>query len=120
MAKKSRNMGTEDPGGEPLIRRPRNKVFFSCRYRPTIKWVLNLNCYWVDERRTVETASDEEGNPVGTLDPYYLVNLSASYDISRHFQIYGRVDNLFNEFYEEAWSNATPDLSGYLGVKFSY
>ena len=111
---------TEDPNGEQLIRRPRNKVYFNIRYRPTGKWALNLDYFWVDERRTFETAGDKDGNPVEMLDPYHLVNLSASYDINRYFQIYGRVDNVFDEFYEEAWSNATPGLSAYLGLKFNY
>ncbi|MBU3950397.1 MAG: TonB-dependent receptor, partial [Proteobacteria bacterium] len=53
-------------------------------------------------------------------DSYTLVNVSASYDINDHFQVYGRVDNLFDEYYEEAWSYAKPGLSGYAGVKVRF
>jgi vitamin B12 transporter len=48
------------------------------------------------------------------------VNLSASYDINRYLQVYGRIDNLFDEFYEENWSYATPGISGYLGFRIRF
>ena len=35
-------------------------------------------------------------------------------------EIYGRVENLFDEFYEEAWSYATPGLSAYAGIRVNY
>jgi vitamin B12 transporter len=35
-------------------------------------------------------------------------------------QFYGRIDNLFDENYEESWSYATPGLSGHAGVKFTF
>ena len=48
-----------------------------------------------------------------------MVNVAARYDLTDMIQIYGRIDNLFDEEYEESWSYATPGLSGYLGLKFS-
>jgi vitamin B12 transporter len=111
---------TEDPEGEQLVRRPLNKIYLNARYRPIVKLVLNIDLYWVDDRKAVEAAGDKDGNPVERLDSYTLVNLSASYDITDYIQVYGRIDNLFDEEYEEAWSYATPGLSGYLGVKVRY
>jgi len=35
-------------------------------------------------------------------------------------KLYGRVDNLLNENYEEAWSYSTPGRSAYAGVKVSF
>lgn len=109
---------TEDPDGEPLVRRPENKVYFNTRYRFLKKGVVNLDVYWVDERKTFESAVDKNGNPVEKLDAYWLVNLSAYYDITKNIQLYGRIDNLFDEFYEESWSYATPGFSVYGGLKF--
>jgi len=110
---------TEDPDGERLARRPLNKVYFNARYRWLEKAVFNLDAYWVDEA-DASNASDKDGNPVDTLDAYTLVNVSASYDICEYVQIYGRIDNVFDEYYEEAWSYATPGLSAYAGIKVSY
>jgi len=111
---------TEDPEGERLVRRPLNKIYLNARYRPIVKVLLNIDLYWVDDRKAVPGAGDKDGNPVDKLDSYTVVNLSAHYDITDYIQLYGRIDNLFDEEYEEAWSYATPGLSGYLGVKVRY
>ena len=81
---------------------------------------INLDIYWIDDRNASEYAGDEDGNPVDTLDSYTLVNLAAYYDVNDRFQIYARIDNLFDEYYEEAWSYATPGLSAYTGLKIRF
>lgn len=111
---------TEDPDGEDLVRRPENKVHFNSRYRMFDRATFNLDVYWVDECKTIASAVDRFGNRVEELDDYFLVNLAASYDINSHVQLYGRIDNLFDENYEEAWSYATPGFSLYGGVKFTF
>jgi vitamin B12 transporter len=74
----------------------------------------------VDERKAIASAVDQFGNQIEKLDDYFLVNLAASYDINKYVQVYGRIDNLFDEKYEEAWSYATPGFSLYGGVKFTF
>ena len=111
---------TEDPNGEKLDRRPEHKVAFNARYRMLEKATVNLDVLWVDDRKAVDFAMDADGNSVDTLDAYWIVNLSASYDVCQWLQVHGRVDNLFDEEYEDAWSYATPGLSGYLGFKVRY
>ncbi len=59
------------------------------------------------------------GSPV-TLAEYYLVNLRASFQVEDHVKLFARVDNLFNQFYEEAYGFGTPGLSGYAGTKVSF
>lgn len=111
---------TEDPEGEELVRRPKNKIYFNTRYRFLDKGVVNLDIIWTDERRAIDSSRDVSGNAVENLDAYTLVNLSAGYDVLPWLQLYGRIDNLFDEFYEEAWSYATPGLSGYIGLRAKY
>jgi vitamin B12 transporter len=109
---------TRDPEGNRLVRRPENQVGLTASYRFLEKWLLSMDAWWVDERAASPYALDRNGNPVGTLDDYTVVNLSGSCDISDRFQIFARVDNLFDEYYEEAFSYATPGLSGYIGLKW--
>ncbi|MFO7963679.1 MAG: TonB-dependent receptor [Desulfobacterales bacterium] len=109
----------EDPKGR-LVRIPYNNYHLNTMYRFSDRGSLNLDMFHVGERLAVTGAADKNGNPVQDLDAYTLVNLSAQYDVTDHFQVYGRVDNLFDEFYEEAWSYATPGLSGYAGIKVRY
>lgn len=52
-----------------------------------------------------------------SLQEYVLVNLNAEYKLNDHFSVFGRVENLFNERYEEVFSFATPGRGAYGGVK---
>ena len=54
------------------------------------------------------------------LGGYALVNLSGKYHISDIVELYGRVNNLFNKYYEEIFGYAPPGLSAYLGVKLDF
>jgi vitamin B12 transporter len=110
---------TQDPDGARLTRRALNKVNLTASYTQG-PFGVNLDCRWVGERDAISSAADENGNSVSTLDAYTVVNLAARYDITEHLCLFGRVDNLFDEFYEEAWSYATPGLSGYAGVKVTF
>lgn len=55
-----------------------------------------------------------------TLSDYFLVNLRASYQVDPSIKFFARVDNLFNQFYEEVYGYGTPGLSGYIGTKVSF
>lgn len=111
---------TEDPDGGRLVRRPLNKATLGANYNFAGSGMVSADVQWVGERDSIPSAADKYGNSVSTLDSYLVVNLAAKYDISDTLQIYGRIDNLFDEKYEEAWSYATPGLGGYLGLKLSY
>jgi vitamin B12 transporter len=111
---------TEDPNGDRLVRRPIHKAFANANYRLLDNLSLNLDVIWAGERDAISSAADATGTPVGALDSYTVVNLGVTYDITENIRIYGRVDNLFDEEYEEAWSYATPGLSGHVGMRVSF
>jgi vitamin B12 transporter len=111
---------TEDPDGARLVRRPLNKGSINATYYFGEKGSINCDLIWVDERDASPFAADGAGNPVGTLDSYGLVNLAGRYLVAENLELYAKVDNLFDEYYEEAWSYATPGLSGYFGVRVKY
>jgi vitamin B12 transporter len=54
------------------------------------------------------------------LDGYTLVNLAASYDLTKNFQIFGRVENLLDKEYEEVKGYGTPGISFFGGIKLSF
>lgn len=111
---------TEDAKGTRLTRRPLNKASLSTAYRFSEKLRTNVELIWFGERDENATAKDKDGNRVYTLAPYTLVNLTGSYALTASLDVYGRIDNLFNEQYEEAWSYATPGLSCYGGLKYHF
>ena len=109
-----------DHNEERQVRRPMKKVGFNARYRPIDPLSLNLDVQWADARDASTFAFDRYGDRVRELDPYTVVNVSARYQVCRSLEVYGRVENLFDEYYEEAWSYATAGLSAYAGIRVSY
>lgn len=52
-----------------------------------------------------------------SLQEYVLVNLAAEYRLSDALSLFGRVENLFDEDYEEVFSFATPGRSAVGGIR---
>jgi len=111
---------TEEVDGSRMVRRPLNQVHTSFRYTPWEVCGINLDMYWVDERKTVAGAADMYGRAVEVLDDYFLINVAAHYDVTDMLRIYARVDNLLDEHYEEAWSYATAGQSFYAGARLNF
>ncbi len=111
---------TEDPQGKPLVRRPENKVGLTGSYKISKAARLSANMQWVDKRMEVASAKDQNGNSVGSLSSYFLFNMAGSYKLSDSVELYGRIDNVFDRYYEEAWGYATPGRSAYAGIKVFY
>jgi len=95
--------------------RPRNEVYFSASY------------LWFQKLRTVVEAkfvnAREElnfGLPNFDIEDYSFVNIAAEYDITPHFSVFGRVDNLMNEHYSEVFGFPALGRAAYGGVKLRF
>ncbi len=102
---------TEDKAtGLPLLRRPEYKSGFNLCYSPK---KANINLSWIH----IGTRKD-----IGqiTLPSYELVNLNTSYNLTDRFSIFGRVENLFDEEYEEVKGYNTNRRSFYIGAKIGF
>ncbi|MEO0548309.1 MAG: TonB-dependent receptor [Pseudomonadota bacterium] len=63
----------------------------------------------------------EEPNTDGTtLDSWTRVDVTGSYDLNERVELFGRIENLFDEEYQQILGYGTPDLSGYIGVRLRY
>jgi vitamin B12 transporter len=114
-AKKTDNSDISQPEGSRLPRRPRNEVYFSASY------------LWFQKLRTVVEAkfvnAREElnfGLPNFDIEDYSFVNIAAEYDITPHFSVFGRVDNLMNEHYSEVFGFPALGRAAYGGVKLRF
>ena len=103
---------------KPLLRRPQNKLGLNADYNFRNIWNTNLEIIYVGAR--YDKDFNQYPVPRVKLPDYTLFNLSASYNVLAGIQIYGRVDNLFNKYYEDVLGYATPGRSGYLGVKLNF
>lgn len=95
-----------------LIRRPNNKHFITVGYSPFEK--LNLT---FDATRNIKIYDDFAGNDNNRLKDYTLCNLTVSFQLNKSFEIYSRVENLFNEVYQEVNGYNTKKRFLHWGVK---
>lgn len=105
-------LDTEDlDTGLRLLRRPEWRSSLVLTWRPATDWTVNTVARWVDERLDLGGI---------TLDSYTTVDLAGSWSVRDGIEPYARVENLFDEEYEEAAGFPAPDrrLVGGLALKF--
>jgi vitamin B12 transporter len=71
------------------------------------------------EGRFVGQRYSNVGN-TGSIGSFYVWNLSGTYDVTKQMQVYARVDNLFNEKYEEVLFFGTAVRSIFGGVRMNF
>jgi len=82
-------------------------------YRPIDQMNLSLDYRYVGSRFN-------DVNNTQKLGSFGVVNVASTYDITKHWQAFGRVDNLFNQYYEEIMFFGTPTRSVYGGVRYTF
>jgi vitamin B12 transporter len=97
-----------------LQRWPVDQAGLGITYRPIPVAMLNVDYRFVGARN-----NDVPNSQNQRMGSFGVVNVSASYDVTGHLQVYGRIDNLFNQEYEEILFFGTPIRSVYGGVKIS-
>ncbi|EBV3599840.1 TonB-dependent receptor, partial [Salmonella enterica subsp. enterica serovar Virchow] len=58
--------------------------------------------------------------PRVSLDAYTVVNVGGSFKINDHLEAYGRVENVFDEKYQEVFGYSTPGRTAFAGLKGSF
>ena len=105
---------TRDLGaGSRLIRWPVDQASLSLYYRP----VDSLNVI-LDFRFAGSQFNNRENTQ--RVNSFNVINLAVNYEISDHFQAYVRVDNLFDEEYEEVLYFGTPGSSMFGGIRANF
>ena len=61
-----------------------------------------------------------DGDNIQRVDSFEVVNVAVNYDLSDQFQAYVRVDNLFDEEYEEILFFGTPGRSVFGGIRANF
>lgn len=96
-----------------LARRPRNSVNASVDY----DWAFGLKTGATISH--VSSSFDNASNS-RSIEGYVLVDLRAAMPITDNIELYGRVENLFDEEYETIFRFGTPGRSAFAGVRLSY
>jgi vitamin B12 transporter len=95
-----------------LPRWPLHQATIGVSYEPVKTVHVNMDYRYVGARFNDRGNTQKQGS-------FGVVNLSGTYDALKHLQIFGRVDNLFNQQYEEILFFGTPIRSIYGGVKIT-
>ena len=107
----------KDDAGLQEVRRPKHIASLSGFYRfmeGRANAGLSLD-YNGESEDVVFTPTIPSG--MATLDDYLLVTASASYDVTDRIQIFGRIENLLDERYQEVFSYNTMGIGAYAGLR---
>jgi len=99
--------------GLDLPRRPRQSVNASIDYR----WPFGLQT-----GATITHVGDSFDNASNTrrLESYVLLDIRASLPVTEKIELYGRIENLFDERYETIFRYGQPGRAAYAGIRLSY
>lgn len=109
-----------DPGGSPEVRRPETLASLDANFR------------FLDGRGQLTLGVTHNGEqfdndftggfaPVKTtVDAYTLLRFAARYNLTDRIEVYGRIENLTDEDYEEALGFQTPGSSVHVGLRYRF
>jgi vitamin B12 transporter len=107
---------TQTPQGITRARRPEQLANLGLRYSSDDKNLSLLANY-----RVANDAFDEIfGVGLVPLDDYQVLDISANYRITDAWQLFGRIQNLTNEDYQEVTGFNSAGRNAYAGVRLSF
>lgn len=110
---------TEDKTtGMELDRRPMHTYGFVVSWYPTEKITARMDALMVGDRKDVDYSKFPYEQI--TLDSYVKLDLSLHYKFNPHCEVFGRVENLLDEKYQEVYGFNSPMISGYGGMKVEF
>ncbi len=108
---------TDEVLQEELLRRPKHKASLNTEWHATSRLSLNAAVLsvssWIDGNRDFSI-------PRLTAPGYTIVNLAAGYELTPHWSLTARVDNLFNRHYEDPVGFLQPSVGAYAGFRAKF
>ncbi len=107
----------DDTSGLELLRRPKHKASLNVIWLSTDRLTISATALFV--------GSHVDGNRSFSIqrldtDPYFVVNLAADYDLGKGVTLFARIDNLFDERYENPTGFQRPGFGVFGGVRVAW
>ncbi len=110
-------LAVDDDLRQELLRRPKHKVILNSTWAASERLSLSATLLgtssWVDGNRDFSVQRL-------TASGYATVNIAATYDLSQHFAVFARVNNLFDHQYETPVGFLAPSRGAYAGLKAKF
>lgn len=107
---------TDDGDGNELVRRPKHAASVNGSYLLTNEQTrITAGAQYVGQQDDFVYDAFWNRSQV-TLSEYTLVNLAVSHQFNDNIELFGRVDNLLDEEYEEAFSYGTMGINAMVGI----
>ena len=97
--------------GTPLRRLPRHSADLVLSFDPTGPFSSSV---------LLRYNGSETNNDRIELDAWTRVDINARYDLSDHFELFGRIENLLDAHYQQILGYGTPGRSGFVGARWRY
>lgn len=99
-----------------LLRRPLHEAAVEVNWRPIPKAQLGVGVHYVGSRDDLDPVLFS----TVTNDDYILVDLRGSYQVTGNVEVFGRVENLFDENYSEVLGFKTAPVALFGGVRVTF
>lgn len=114
---------TEDDGaGEQVreLRRPKHMATLSLNAELSDR--INISASLNHTGKSLDVFYPPWPNPSERvdLDAYTMLRIAANYKVTDAISLYGRVENAFNENYENVYGFGTPNRSAYMGMRANF
>jgi vitamin B12 transporter len=96
----------KDKDGNRLLNRPRYQTTLHATYLPMKQIAWNINGTYIGSRKDYST--NETGN-------YFVANTKITYHIDKTWDLYVKVNNLFDRYYQTVYGYASAERSYYMG-----
>jgi len=93
--------------GSQLIRTPANIATLNVTTFPVENLSVGGSLVW----------NDDERDSAGVLQDWFRIDLRSSYKLNDEVELFGRVENLLDEQYQDIFQFGTPGVSGYVGIR---
>ena len=100
-----------------LARVPVDQVSIRIHYQPIDPVDVVVDFRWVGSQFNRPSTAENDSQRVPS---FKVVNLAMSFDVTKQVEVYARIDNLFNEKYEEILFFGTPVRSVFGGIRVQF
>ncbi len=101
----------DETNGNRLQRRPSEMLKLALSYAPG-PWKAGGEITAIGRRYDTTTQTRAMGG-------YSVTNLFAAYQLAKDWAFEGRINNLFDRVYENAWAYAVPDRTVFVGLRYT-